>query len=144
MKKGIILWVSSILFFKLAISCSCHRDREMKVSEFWERAQEREPQIKTVFFAGKKILKDNKRINCLNYRQEGCRQGSGKRLKLRMVELLTLQYQTREQACLAAQEIGEWYAFNWLFDGVSDEPVLEDFVVKAFGAIKPPPSFLCY
>jgi len=53
------------------------------------------------------------------------------------VELLVIQYETSQQACLAAQEVGQWYAYNWLFDDVTNEPVLEDFIQKAFAAKKP-------
>ena len=39
--------------------------------------------------------------------------------------------------------IGQWYAYNWLFDDVTKEPVLEDFVKKAFGAKRPAKDFRC-
>ncbi len=126
-------------------SCSCTKQDVGALGplEMWERAEKIEPRLELVFLAAAKS-NQSRRVVCSQYLLEGCIPGSGKRIKVRLVELLTIQYKTRKQACEAAKAIGQWYAFNWLFDDVTDEPVLEDFVQKAFDAKKPEKSFECY
>ena len=124
-----------ILF--IVSSCSCSRkDDHWGQVEMWKMAQKKDPSIELVF------LQDTpegraRRILCENYRQEGCVLGSGKRIKVRLVEVLVLQYESARYACLAALEISQWYARNWIFDDVTNEPVLMDFVKKVFDAKKP-------
>lgn len=124
------------LFFLIA-SCSCSKEEElMGPSEMWNTAVKFDPKIELVFVSDTPEGRA-RRVLCSQYRKEGCTDGSGKRIKVRLVELLVIQYEHVNLACLAAQEIGQWYAYNWLFDDVTNEPVLEDFVVKAFGAKQP-------
>lgn len=78
-----------------------------------------------------------KRVLCSNYPTDGCINGSGKRIKISKVEMLTIQYESVEQARLAAFTIDQWYAGNWVFDDVTNEPVLESFVQKVFQAKRP-------
>lgn len=108
----------------------------MSPSEMWSTAFKFDPSIELVFLADTDEGRV-RRVICSQYRSEGCIEGSGKRIKVRMVELLVIQYETRKQACLAALEVGQWYAYNWLFDDVTKEPVLEDFVTKVYQAKKP-------
>ena len=108
----------------------------------WKMAEKIEPNIELVFLADKEE-EWGRRVLCSHYLPYGCVEGSGKRIKVRLVELLTIRYKTRADACRAAQAIGQWYAYNWLFDDVTNEPVLEDFVVKAFDAKKPDKNSLC-
>ncbi len=125
-------------------SCSCTRQNitTLGATEMWRRAQEIEPDIELVFL-GDSDANQNRRVVCNHYPYQGCVPGSGKRIKVRLVELLVIQYETRREACRAAQAVGQWYAYNWLFDDVADEPVLEDFVRQAFDAVKPGPGDRC-
>lgn len=123
--------------FTLFVSCSCSKKEElMGPTEMWGRAVKFDPKIELVFLADTPEGRA-RRVLCSHYRKEGCIPGSGKRIKVRLVELLVIEYEHVNQACLAALEIGQWYAYNWLFDDVTNEPVLEDYVVKAFDAKKP-------
>lgn len=138
----------------LTIFCfmsACSKNEETwGETEMYYMAKEKEPDMELVF------LQDSpenapKRIRCpeefrpgeeeikakFAYPGEGCAPGSGKRVKVRMVELILLKYEEKKFACRAAVEIKQWYSRNWLFDNVSGEPVLEDFVQVVFGAKKP-------
>ncbi len=98
----------------------------------WSIAQKADPSIVLV-----PITDPDKRILCQNYPGSGCIDGSGKRILVSKVELLTIQYETVEQARNAAFQIDQWYAGNWLFDDVTNEPVLESFVQKVFDGKRP-------
>ncbi len=100
----------------------------------WAMATAVEPNIELVAIPNHET---ERRVLCSHYLREGCILGSGKRIKVRLVELLVIQYETEKQACLAAKSIGQWYSANWLFDDVTNEPVLESYVVEAFSAKKP-------
>ncbi len=77
----------------------------------------------------------HRRVVCSQY-GAGCIKGSGKRVLVRKVELIVIQFNTEEDAKKEAARLGQWYARNWLLDDVHNEPVLEDFVVRAFKAKK--------
>ena len=106
----------------------------------WFHALDQDPTIELV---GIPNHEPHRRVLCSLYRKDGCVVGSGKRVKVRLVELLVIQYQTPKQACLAAKEIGQWYARNWLLDDVTNEPVLETFSKDVFGARKVGPKDKC-
>ncbi len=134
MKRVLALFL--LLGFLTGCSCSKEEAPVLGPTEMWSKAVAFDPTIELVFLAD--TPEGNlRRVICTNYPTEGCLEGSGKRIKVRLVELLVLQYEKSQQACLAAQKIGQWYAYNWLFDEVTNEPVLEDFIVKAFDAKKP-------
>jgi len=118
-------------------SCSCSKEEEKwGAVEMWKMAVEKEPSIELVFLADTPEG-SARRILCADYPTKGCVTGSGKRIKVRLVELIVVQYETKKLACLSALEIGEWYARNWIFDDVTNEPVLIDFVKNIFKATKP-------
>ena len=73
-------------------------------------------------------------VKCTNY-AKGCI--SGHEIKVRKVIMIAVEYEKEEQACADALRLDQYCKFNWLFDDVHGEPVLEDFVVKAFGAVRP-------
>jgi hypothetical protein len=102
----------------------------------WKMAVKKEPSIELVFVADTPEGR-LRRITCQAYPREGCIAGSGKRIKVRLVELIVLQYENQKSACMAALKVGQWYARNWIFDDVTNEPVLEDFVQKVFKGTKP-------
>ncbi|MEC7278202.1 MAG: hypothetical protein VXV96_17905 [Bdellovibrionota bacterium] len=127
---------TTLLLFILA-SCSCKKEEVLwSQLDMWKMAYEFDKTIEVV------PIPDTpegalKRVLCSNYRTEGCTIGTGKRIKIRLVEILVLRYDSARNACLAALEIGQWHAKNWLFDDVTNEPVLIDFVQKVFDAKKP-------
>lgn len=102
----------------------------------WKLAKSKDPSIELVFLADTPEGR-SRRVLCSQYPADGCVVGSGKRILVRRVEVLVLQYESTLQACRAAATIGQWYARNWIFDDVTNEPVLEDFVQKVFDGKKP-------
>ena len=132
--------LSNLSFFIFALfltSCSCSKEeKKWGQVEMWKMAKSKEPTIELVFLADTPEGRA-RRVLCTQYPQDGCVVGSGKRILVRRVEVLVVQYESTKQACAAAASIGQWYARNWIFDDVTNEPVLEDFVKKVFDAKKP-------
>ena len=100
----------------------------------WSIAVKADPTIELVPISNND---EDKRVLCANYNSEGCIEGSGKRILVSKVQLLTIQFETVAQARAAALKIDQWHAGNWLFDDVTNEPVLESFVTKVFDAKRP-------
>jgi hypothetical protein len=119
----------------LVPSCSCSKDEpeSLGASDMWFKALDFDKSIELVPIPAHE---SERRVLCAHYDQEGCIEGSGKRIKVRKVELLTIQFEEPGQACEAAKKVGQWYAYAWLFDDVTDEPVLEDFILKVYKAKK--------
>lgn len=139
MRKSFLLLITLATLLNLALyGCSCSKEEEANWGqvEMWKLAKSKDPSIELVFLADTPEGRA-RRVLCQNYLMDGCVAGSGKRILVRRVEVLALQYESKEQACKAAAAIGQWYARNWLFDDVTNEPVLEDFAKKVFGAKKP-------
>lgn len=82
------------------------------------------------------VKEADRHLDCKDY-PEGCIPGSPKRFKIRLVEMIVVQYLSTKAACVAAAKTGQWHARNWLFDDVTNEPVLEDFVKKVYNAKNP-------
>lgn len=126
-----ILILLPILFLT---SCSCSKEEETySPSDMWRLAQKSEPNIELVPIPQGM---EHKRVLCENY-GEGCVKGTGKRIKVRRVELITIQFETVEQARQEARRLNQYHFANWLFDEVTEEPVLKHFVKKVFGAVNP-------
>ena len=125
-----LLYLAILIFVS---SCSCQKEEKTySPTEMWGIAKDADPSIELV-----PITDPEKRVLCENYPAPGCIEGSGKRILVSKVELLTIQYETVEQARNAAFQIDQWHAGNWLFDDVTNEPVLESFVQKVFDAKRP-------
>ncbi len=117
----------------IVTGCSCSKEeRTYSPTEMWFIAQKADPTIILV-----PITDPEKRVLCENYPTDGCIQGSGKRILVSKVELITMQYETVQQARAAAFQLDQWYAGDWIFDDVTNEPVLESFVQKVFEAKRP-------
>ncbi len=82
------------------------------------------------------VNEKDRHIECSDY-PKGCIEGSPKRFKIRLVEMIVVQYLTTQEACLAAAKLNQWHARNWLFDDVTNEPVLVDFVKQVYKAKNP-------
>jgi hypothetical protein len=129
-----------LLLLCLLVSSCTKKEKTWGAQEMWFHALARDPSIELVPIPNHEAAR---RVLCEQYRQEGCVVGSGKRVKVRLVELLVIQYDSVKNACLAARAIGQWYGRNWLMDDVAKEPVLETFVQSVFEAKKPKPTDLC-
>ncbi len=125
--------VFASLLILLTISGCTKKEKTWGAQEMWFHALEQDPSIELVAIPNHE---PHRRVLCQNYLADGCVVGSGKRVKVRLVELLVIQYETPKQACLAAKAVGQWYARNWLLDDVTNEPVLESYVAEIFDAKK--------
>lgn len=121
-----------VIIFGIFFS-SCSESDRYTTTQMWRMAQKVEPNIQLVPIP---THETDRRILCENY-GEGCIKGSGRRLLVRRVELVAIEFETAELAEKQAQKINQWHAKNWLFDDVTNEPVLESFVQQAFDAVNP-------
>lgn len=111
---------------------SCSGDPKYTAMQMFQMAYDVDPSIEEV-----RINDPALSIRCSDY-PPGCVPNSGKRFKVRLVELIVVQYQNQTLAREAARKLGQYYVRNWLFDDVSGEAVLENFVTQVYGAEKPP------
>lgn len=127
----IILIVGLLIFLN---SCSCSKEEETySPSQMWRIAQKSDPNIELVSIGASQ---EHKRVLCKNY-GAGCVEGSGKRIQVRKVELITIQFETVVDARREAIRLDQYHFANWLFDEVEEEPVLKHFVKKVFKAVNP-------
>jgi len=98
----------------------------------WRMAQTKDPNIELII-----VTDPTKRILCENYKAKGCIKGSGKRIKVRLVDLIAIEFDTEENAKEAARTYNQYYAKNWFFDDVRGEPVLESFIKEVYDAKNP-------
>lgn len=92
-------------------------------------AQAKDPNIELII-----VTDPARRILCENYHVKGCIKGTGKRIKIRLVELIAIEFDTEANARAAALAYNQYYARNWFFDDVNGEPVLESFVKEVYDA----------
>lgn len=124
--------ILSLLAFVQACSCSKEEPKFTQL-EIIELGRKIEPNLEEVIF-DLNNTDDPNRIVCSKY-GPGCVPNTGKRLKVRKVELIVLEFESEKMAKEEAMRINQWYSKNWLFDNVTNEPVLIDFVQKAYGAV---------
>ena len=120
-----------IFLLALFLLFSCTDEPKYGGRELYSMAQEVDPTIELV-----PITDPAKRILCQNY-GPGCIEGSGKRVKVRRVELIVVEFKDIKSAKAEALRLNQYYARNWLFDDVKGEPVLESFVKKVYQASNP-------
>lgn len=58
------------------------------------------------------------------------------RVKLKGLTMLVVRFDNEEHAKRAAVKLDGFYKYNWMFDEITTEPILQDFVIRAFGAIR--------
>jgi len=122
-----------ILCLFIFVSCSCSKEEpKFTQTDIIDLGRKIEPLLEEVQF-DLNNTSDPRRVVCSKY-GPGCVPTTGKRLKIRMVELIVIEFENEEAAKLEAARTNQWYARNWLFDDVTNEPVLIDFVKKAYGA----------
>ena len=117
-----------IVYAFLILLFSCSNSDTYSQHQLWNMAKKVEPKIEILI---PKTINDG--VKCSDY-EAGCL--GGKRVKLRLVVLTVVEFETAQQAEVAARAIGQYYVRNWVLDNVTGEPVLEDFVKKAFNAKK--------
>lgn len=76
-------------------------------------------------------------VKCSQY-GTGCL--GGVEVKHRDISMIFVEYENSKQSLDFAKTIGAYHIRNWLIDDVQGEPVLEEFVKKAFQAKLATPS----
>ena len=129
--KNIIILVFSLMLF------SCSESKTYTPMQMFQMAYDFDKSIEEV-----RVKDKADSINCGMY-PEGCIPMSPKRFKIRLVEMIVVQYRSEAQACEAAKKLNQYYVRNWLLDDVKDEPVLEDFVTNVYSATNPSQETKC-
>ncbi len=125
--------MAKILLLTILLSItSCSEEKRYSASQMWRMAQTKDPNIELII-----VTDPTKRILCENYKAKGCIKGSGKRIKVRLVDLIAIEFDTEENAKEAARTYNQYYAKNWFFDDVRGEPVLESFIKEVYDAKNP-------
>jgi len=123
--------IGLILALFFLTGCSCSKEENfIPTQEFIGKIMQAEPNTETVVIPNHE---PHRRVLCKNY-GPGCIEGTGKRLKIRLVEMIVIQFETEEYAKAEALKLNQWYSKNWLFDEVTGEPVLINFIKEVFNA----------
>jgi len=123
-----------LIFCLVLTSCSCSNEEpRYSTTQMWQMAQGVDD---TIFLVPIPNHEAHRRILCENY-GPGCIEGSGRRIHVRKVELIAIEFENTSAAEKEALRLNQWHARNWFFDDVTNEPVLESFVKTAFGAVNP-------
>jgi hypothetical protein len=117
-----------LIFIFILIFSSCSDKNFYEKTDIWHMAVKVEPNVELILPESM-----DAGIKCSEY-GSGC--VSAYKLQVRMVQLIVVQFKTEESATAVAKRIEQYHVANWVFDDVRGEPVLEDFVKSAFGAIK--------
>jgi hypothetical protein len=119
-----------LLFSLLLCTYSCDKKNKYTEREMWYMGRDVDPTIELVAISNSQT---HKRILCKNYGPK-CIKRSGRRILVNTVELIVVGFENEEAARVEALRIGQWYAYNWVFDDVANEPVLLDFIKKVYNA----------
>ena len=118
------------VFLGLSIlSASCTKEVKYSKEELLAKAQAGEPSVTIIL---PRSINDG--ISCSNY-TEGCM--SGHTVKVKNLEMIAVEFGTEAEAKYAAKKIRGYYARNWVFDDVTGEPILEEFVSRVLDAKRP-------
>lgn len=111
------------------LSASCTKEVRYSKEELLKKAQAGDSTVQLIL---PKSM--NEGVSCSNY-TDGCI--SGHTVKVQNLELIAVEFATEAQAKYGAKKIRGYYTANWVFDDVTGEPVLEEFVSRVLEAKKP-------
>ena len=116
-----------LLIFLFLVSCT-KKDPIYTKEDLFFMARDKDPKAELILPSN-----INEAIDCSEY-GEGCH--AGHKVMIRGLEMIAVEFDTHENALIAAKSIKAWVARNWLFDDVTGEPVLEKFMIEAFPEAK--------
>ncbi len=111
------------------LSASCTKEVRYSKEALLKKAQAADASVQLIL---PRTMNDG--ISCSAY-TEGCL--SGHTVRVKNLDLIAVEFMTEEQAKYAAKKIRGYYTGNWIFDDVTGEPVLEEFVSRVLDAKKP-------
>ncbi len=115
-------------YFTLLILLCCTKNSYTK-KEIWEMAKEEDPKLQLILPSDQFPA-----VNCIDYKFD-CMYGM--RVIVLGIHMIVVRFETEKGARDASLRLDAYYKYNWLFDEVTGEPVLEDFVKKVFDAKRP-------
>lgn len=115
-----------LLIFTLLLISSCKEEAIYDKVTIMGMAKELDPKIIEVLPES-----IDKGVQCSTY-GAGC--VGAFVVRTSMVEFIMVRFEQVDMARRKATELGGYYSRNWFFDEVRGEPVLEDFVLRAFKA----------
>lgn len=129
MKKFLAFFICTLSMISVLSSCS--KEKKYTAIDMYMMATKFDPKVEEV-----RVTDPTKSLKCSMY-PEGCIQNSPRRFKVRLVNMIVVEYHSTKKACEAAKKLDQFYIRNWLFDDVKGEPVLEDFVKRVYDAKNP-------
>lgn len=117
------------LFSLSILSASCTKEVKYSKEALLALAQKADPTVTAVL---PKTMATG--ISCSDY-STGCL--SAHIVRVKGLELIAVEYMSREDAIASAKKFRGYYIRNWMLDDVTGEPILEGFVVKELKAQKP-------
>ncbi len=121
--------IFSTLALLSILSASCTKEVRYSKEYLLARAQKADPSVQLIL---PRSINDG--ISCSAY-TEGCI--SGHTVRVKDLDMIAVEFSHEEQAKYAAKKIRGYYTGNWVFDDVTGEPVLEEFVSRVLDAKKP-------
>lgn len=119
-----------LLAFFIISSCSCSKEEVLwSKDEVFNIAKEHDSTFSLVI---PKFINEYV-VNCADYRPICI---SGHKFRIKTLEMIAIEYASHDEAKKAAKSFGGYYKNNWAFDSVQDEPILERFIVKHYGAVR--------
>lgn len=112
-----ILFLLFLIFF---ISCKEDKEPIYTKEQIYNLAKEHDSNMQ---FMLPNSLQEG--IKCEDY-TEGCL--SGHNVKIRGIGIIAVEFSTHKQAQDAAKKFHGYHLRNWMFDDVTNEPLLEDFM----------------
>jgi hypothetical protein len=124
----------SILFLLILLalsilSASCTEELKYTKEQLYDLAKSKDPSL--TFILPKNM---NEGIKCSDY-TPGCL--SGHVVSVQGLEMIAVEFMLEKDAMVAAKKYRGFYLRNWMFDDVTGEPILENFVVNGLEAKKP-------
>lgn len=123
------LIIFSTLVILSILSASCTKEVKYSKEALFKKAQAGEPSVQFIL---PRSMNDG--ISCSQY-TEGCL--SGHTVKVKNLEMIAIEFANEAQAKYCAKKIRGYYVGNWVFDDVTGEPFLVEFVSRVLDAKKP-------
>lgn len=118
-----------LTFLSVLLALSCSKEVRYSKEELLKKAQAADPSVTVILPSN-----INEGVQCHDY-SPSC--VSGHVVSVRGIEMLALEYESEKIAKEAARKYRAYYTGNWIFDDVTGEPLLENFVSENLGAKKP-------
>ena len=125
-----------LLLFTSMFLLSCEKEKSYSEIDLLKMTQKIEPSFDFIQDVIKPETMDAG-VKCEDYGGAAVGCNYGKRVRIRKVVFIILNMKSEEHAISLAKKLDLYYIRNWAFDDVVGEPVLEDFVEKAYGAKRP-------